>query len=122
MEISDLSTSAKPRPPIRLTVLRYALALGSVAVALLLSLLLQPLSPHTFVFPFLAAAMAAGWFCGKEPSMLAVLYSSLCVNYFFIPSVHSFSISREELPYFFGFALSATSAGWLGSWRREAPG
>ena len=56
---------------------RYGFALVFVALALVVSLPLERLFTHPFLFFFFAAVMAAGWYGGTLPGLLAVLLSSL---------------------------------------------
>jgi C4-dicarboxylate-specific signal transduction histidine kinase len=83
-------------------------------------LLLQPYLRQPFLFPFLAAVMAAGWFGGIGPGLFAVLLSTLAVDYFIMPPTRDFSILAEDIPYFSAFVISALLAGWLSSARRRA--
>src|SRR5438132_8403651 len=86
------------------TVIRqYGSALSFVAAALLASLTLQPLFPHPFLFLFFAAVMASGWFGGTLPGLLAVLLSTVTVEYFFFAPIYSFSIKPTEVAYFAAF-------------------
>jgi len=100
--------------------LQYVWAALLVGAALLLVLLLQPDLRQPFLFPFLAAVMAAGWFGGIGPGLCAVLLSTLAVDYFTMPPTRDFSILAEDIPYFSAFVISALLAGWLSSARRGA--
>jgi K+-sensing histidine kinase KdpD len=58
------------------------LAFVFVALALVISLPLERLFTHPFLFFFFAAVMASGWYGGTVPAFLAVLVSTLLVDYF----------------------------------------
>ena len=54
--------------------------------------------------PVLTIAIAfTAWYAGAGPSMLAVLLSTACFDYFFTEPLYSFEISGRDLPYFFIF-------------------
>ena len=100
--------------------LQYVWAVLFVGAALALVLGVQPYLRDPFLFPFLAAVMAAGWFGGIAPGLLSVLLSTLAVDYFIMPPTRDFSILEEDIPYFLAFVIFALLAGWLGSARRSA--
>ena len=114
--------SAAPRAPqaVGSPTLQYVYAALSVGAALVLVLALQPYLRQPFLFPFLAAVMAAGWFGGIGPGLFAVLLSTLAVDYFILPPTRDFSILAEDIPYFLAFVIFALLAGWLSSARRSA--
>ena len=47
------------------------------------------------------------WYAGVGPSVLAVLLSSACFDYFFTEPLYSLNISIGDLPYFFIFVAWA---------------
>jgi C4-dicarboxylate-specific signal transduction histidine kinase len=96
------------------------LSFGLVAAALALTLLLQSrVSTSGFIF-FYTAVVASSWYGGNGPGWVAVILSTLAVEYFFIPPIHSFAVRREFWPVFVEFGASAAIIGWFSSWRREA--
>jgi C4-dicarboxylate-specific signal transduction histidine kinase len=98
----------------------FGLTVALVAGALGLTILWQSTVPTTgFIFLY-ASVVAASWFGGKWAGCLAVILSTLVVEYFFVPPIHSFAIQREFLPVFVEFAISAAVIGWFSSWRKEA--
>ncbi len=100
-------------------IFRFGLAAAFVAVALVVTFLLQSVvSTAGFLF-FYIAVVASAWFGGKWPGMLAVGLSVLTVAYF-MPPAHSFEINRESLPIFLEFSLSALVVGWFSAWRKQA--
>jgi C4-dicarboxylate-specific signal transduction histidine kinase len=103
-------------------VLRFGLPVALVAVALSLTLLLQSVvSTAGYIF-FYAAVIASAWFAGPSSGGVAVILSTLAVEYFFIPPTHSFGVSREFLPVFIEFVASSAVVGWFSSWRKQAEG
>src|ERR1700683_1484072 len=72
--------------------LHCGLAVGLVAAALAATFLLQSfVSAAGYVF-FYIAVVASTWFGGKWSGALAVILSTLVVEYFFIPPIHSFGV------------------------------
>jgi light-regulated signal transduction histidine kinase (bacteriophytochrome) len=58
--------------------------------------------------PVLTIAIAfTTWYAGAGPSVLAVLLSWACFDYFFTEPLYSFGISTRDLPYFFIFVIWA---------------
>src|ERR1700761_305014 len=86
----------------------YALALLSVAIALMTGLLLAGRDFRGVEFPlFLFAIAITVWREGTAPGVFAVVLSSLVFNYFFTPPIHSLYIGRTDLPYYAVFILFA---------------
>jgi PAS domain S-box-containing protein len=94
--------------PAASVVLRYGLALVSVAIALGLA--------HTFLYfhlpqPFTAFALSAiaitFWYGGTKPGILAALFSSLVRSYFFEPEINTVSRVLYDLVFLI-FALLMT--------------
>ena len=106
-------------PISRIVLIRYGISTGLVALALCLSLLLHPLLSNAFLFFFLAAVMAAGWYGRTGPGLFSVAVSTMLIDYYFIRPYHALAIDFEELPYFLSFLLSAVSASWLASARKR---
>jgi K+-sensing histidine kinase KdpD len=65
--------------------LRGGLALALVGTALGLTMLLQSVVSTAGYLFFYTAVVASAWFGGKWPAGLAVISSTLIVEYFFIP-------------------------------------
>src|SRR5437588_10057360 len=84
---------------------QYGLTSAFVVVALLVSLALQPLFPHPFLFLFFAAVVASAWFGGMLPGLFSVLISTLVADYFFIAPVYSFAVKTTEVSYFAAFVI-----------------
>ena len=84
----------------RFTLLRYVVALLSVAAAFGLKLLIEPLivqeTPFLFVF---AAVMVSAWYGGLGPGLLATVLAALVTDYFFLYPTGDFSgLSLESTP------------------------
>src|SRR6202167_1687603 len=103
-------------PPIQ----RYSIAVVSVAIALGIALILRRYNLREVEFPlFLFALATTAWFAGDGPAILAVVLSSLTLNYFFPEPLYSFYIRSSELPYYFVFILFAILFTWFSSVRRR---
>jgi len=109
-------TILKDLPPI----LRYGLAVGSVALALGMALLLERSNFRGVEFPlFLFAIAVTVWYAGLWPGVLAVLLSSLAFNYFFTEPLYTFYVARVDLPYYVVFILFASLLAWFSTIRRR---
>ena len=98
---------------------RYGIALVFVAIAFVSTLLLQRFFPYPFLFVFFAAVMASAWFGGSKPGFLAVLVSTLLVDYFFVPPFHTFAVDASDVAYFGSFIVCAVVASWVSSSMRR---
>jgi signal transduction histidine kinase len=105
---------------VRLSLQRLGIALLSVALAFASTLLLQPLFPYPFLFLFFGAVMASAWFGGAAAGFVAVLISTILVDYFFVPPAYSFSIGATAEAYFAAFVLCALVASWVSSAKRKS--
>jgi signal transduction histidine kinase len=82
-------------------ILRYGFSVVSVALALGVALALQYYQFRDVEVPVLAVAIAfTSWYAGDGPSVLAVLLSTVCFDYFFAEPTHSFYVSIRDVPYF----------------------
>jgi PAS domain S-box-containing protein len=102
------------------TVMRYGLAVLCVVVALLVTELLQYFLDGPPWFVFLAAVMVSSWVAGLGPGLLAVLLSTLAIDYFFVPPLYILSLKIEYLPHLVVFGLSALLISWLSDKRKRA--
>jgi C4-dicarboxylate-specific signal transduction histidine kinase len=100
--------------------LRYGSAPAFVVAALYLSFALRASfgNPAWFFFP--AAVIAATWIGGKGPGGVAVVLSTLTVQYYFVPPIGSLGVNRHDLPYFLVFVACEALASWVISWRKDA--
>jgi C4-dicarboxylate-specific signal transduction histidine kinase len=115
-----MQTNALPDRLTRSPVRRCGLALLFVVVAFAPTLLLQRLFPYPFLFLFFGAVMASAWFGGTAAGLFAVLFSTLLVDYFFVPPFYSFSISTTAEAYFAAFVVSALAASWVSSAKKKS--
>lgn len=98
---------------------RYGIALVFVAIAFVSTLLLQRFFPYPFLFVFFAAVMTSAWFGGSKPGFLAVLVSTLLVDYFFVPPFHTFAVDASDVAYFVSFIVCSVVASWVSSSMRK---
>jgi K+-sensing histidine kinase KdpD len=102
-------------PPIR-----YAFSVACVAIALGGALASQYYGFRAVELPlFDLAIVVTAWYAGVGPSALAVVLSMVSFNYFFVEPIYSFTLSREELPYFFLFTVWAVIIAWFVTVRRR---
>jgi PAS domain S-box-containing protein len=102
------------------TVMRYGLAVFCVVTALLVTKLLQHFTDGPPWFVFFAAVMISSWVAGLGPGLLAVLLSTLAVDYFLVPPLYVLSLKIEYLPRLVIFGLSALLISWLSDRRKRA--
>jgi K+-sensing histidine kinase KdpD len=98
---------------------RYGITLLFVAAAFGLTLLLQRFFPYPFLFLFFAAVMASAWFGGTAAGFVAVLVSTLLVDYFFLPPYYTFTIEPTDIAYFVAFIFCAVAASWVSASKRQ---
>jgi PAS domain S-box-containing protein len=78
---------------------RYGLAVISVAIALLITLVLQHYEfRHVVLAPFLLAIAITAWYAGVGAAALSIVLSSLSFLYFFAPPIHSFAFTVADVP------------------------
>jgi PAS domain S-box-containing protein len=90
----------KPLPPnILPAIRRYGLAVVSVALAFLLTLVMQHYEfRHVVLAPFLLAIALTAWYGGVGPAALSIVLSSICFVYFFAPPIHSLAFTVTDVP------------------------
>jgi len=109
-------SSPTPMP----TILRYGIAVLSVAIAIGLDFFLLR-HFDAILTPFLFAVAATVWYAGTGPGVLAIVLSVLSLNYFFLHSFFSFSpISYADLVYLTFCTFCALAVGWVSAVRRRA--
>src|SRR5712672_4383637 len=109
-------SSPTPMP----TILRYGIAVLSVAIAIGLDFFLLRYF-EAILTPFLFAVAATVWYAGTRPGVLAIVLSVLSLNYFFLHSFFSFSpISYADLVYLTFCIFCALAVGWVSAVRRRA--
>jgi C4-dicarboxylate-specific signal transduction histidine kinase len=110
-------SSARRSPSV---IFRCGLAVVFVAAALGLTFLLRSVISTAGYLFFYIAVIASAWFGEGWSGWLGVILSTVAVEYFFITPLQSFGVSRDDLPIFVEFAVSALVVGWFSSWRRQA--
>ena len=78
-----------------------------VFVAFLWTLLFQHTLAYPFLFLFFGAVMGSAWFGGIIAGFVAVIFSSLLIEFFFVPPLFSMSVAQPSQTYFAAFIFSA---------------
>ncbi|MEH2052199.1 ATP-binding protein [Nostoc sp.] len=76
--------------------LNYGVAIGSTAIAILLSLWLEPLIDRTIGAFFYIAIIASTWYGGFQPGIVTVVLSTLAIDYFLIPPRYQLGNNQPE--------------------------
>jgi two-component system, LuxR family, sensor kinase FixL len=91
-------------------VLRYGLAVSSVAVAVVVTYLMRP---DVLITPlFFLAVLLSAWFGGLGPGIVAASLATLAINYFFLHPIYTVRITLADLSkitVFFASALLVSS-------------
>jgi PAS domain S-box-containing protein len=99
---------------------RYGLSVVSVALALGSALPLERFDFSGVEYPlFLFAIALTVWYAGPGPGILAIVLSSLCFNYYFTEPLHSFYVTRSEVPYYIVFISFGGLVAWFSAVRRS---
>jgi C4-dicarboxylate-specific signal transduction histidine kinase len=101
-------------------VLSYGLAVLSVVVALVISLLLDRYLVSAPASLFLCAVMFSAWCGGVRPGLFAVALSLLAFVYYFVTPIYSLYVPLNEIPRVIIFSLSALFVGFLSAAQRRA--
>jgi C4-dicarboxylate-specific signal transduction histidine kinase len=133
--MSKSHSSMRPAPT---PVLRYGLAVVTVAIALGIKLILLRIGfPYPLTSSFLAAIAISFWFGGTGPGLLAVLLSSVAFGVFVMPYQLDYRLLLPDgstkpvylpvtitttLPYLIYFLLVALIMSWFSASRRRAEG
>ena len=96
-------------------VLRYGLAVLSVAAALSITQLLRAYFETTANSLFFCAIVISSWFGGLGPGLLAGLLSVGVIDYF-----HTLGVNAEDVPRLAVFLVSAAAISWLSGEQRRA--
>src|SRR6516162_6267265 len=79
--------------------LRYGFSVASVAIALVLAFIFQYYQFRDVAVPVLALSIAlTTWYAGTGPSVLAIVLSAACFDYFFTEPFYTLSITSRDLP------------------------
>ena len=100
---------------------RYGVAVLGVAIV---TLLLEPyharLNSTTVALAFLLIVLFSATFFGRNPALLSSSLAMLCFNYFFLPPVHTWTISEpQNLVAWGAFTITAVIAGELSAYARR---
>lgn len=98
----------------------FAISGFFVLVALLWTFLLQHLIAYPFVFLFFGAIIGSAWFGGLIAGFLAILLSSILIDFFFIPPLYSISVAKGAESFFAAFILCAIAIAVVSSTRKRA--
>ncbi|WP_404553340.1 PAS domain-containing protein [Bradyrhizobium niftali] len=101
------------------TILRYGIAVLSVAIAIGLDFFLLRHFDAKLT-PFLFAVAATVWYAGTGPGVLAIVLSVLSLNYFFLRPFSFSPISYADLVYLTFCTFCALAVGWVSAVRRRA--
>ncbi len=64
--------------------------------------------------------MASAWFGGTSAGLFSVFLSTVLVEYFFVPPLHSFAINSTAESYFIAFVACALVASWVSSAQKKS--
>ena len=122
---------SKPRPLLwseRSAISRYAIAVLSVAIAIVVAGLLTVfLHTEPIASAMMSAVMLAAWFGGFGPGLLAIALAVLAIHYYVVPPLNSFALKNNlfslgvaELPRLILFSIAALFIAFLTSAQRAA--
>jgi C4-dicarboxylate-specific signal transduction histidine kinase len=101
-------------------ILRYFLSAAVVTVACGATYLLDlaaPESPNLFLF--FGAIVIVAWYLGAGPGWLAVILSTVAVDYFFIPPLYILDLSAKDFPWLVAFIACSVATNALSLKRRR---
>ena len=98
----------------------YAVAVLSVAAALIVTQELRLFFQATPNSLFFCAIIFASWFGGVGPGILASVLSVLTVKYFLTPPLHTLAINASEVPRFGVLLFAGLFISWLSGKQRRA--
>ena len=76
--------------------LRYGVAVGAAALAMLLTLLLWPLTAQIPYLLFFAAVMVSAWYGGLGPGLLTTALAAAGSTYFLLPPFYSLAVDTLD--------------------------
>src|SRR2546430_15907244 len=115
--MSKFERSTRPSTAV---VLRYGLAVLSVAVALSITQLLRTYFEPTPNSLFFCAIVVSSWFGGLGPGLLSGLLSVGVIDYYFISPRYILTVNPEDVPRLAVFLISATAISSLSGGQRRA--
>jgi PAS domain S-box-containing protein len=122
---------SKPRPLLSSepsAISRYAIAVLSVAIAIVIAgLLTFFLHTEPIASSMISAVMFVAWFGGFGPGLLAIALAVLAMHYYLVPPLNSFALKNNlfslgvaELPRLILFSIAALFITFLSSAQRAA--
>ena len=99
-------------------VVRYVGAVLFVVIAVFLGLWLEPVVDATVLL--LMALLAAAWFSGLWPALLASAIATVALDYFFTPPLYTLTLELAHIPHLLTFALIAVVFATASAARRKA--
>lgn len=101
--------------------LRYGISVASVLVVTLALIGLDTrVNSTTVALALLLIVLSSATFFGRNPALLASFVAMLCFNYFFLPPVHTWTISEpQNLVAWAAFTMTALVAGELSAYARR---
>ena len=115
--MSKFERSTRPSTAV---VLRYGLAVLSVAVALSITQLLRTYFEPTPNSLFFCAIVVSSWIAGLGPGLLSGILSVGVIDYYFIFPRYTLGVTPEDVPRLAVFLVSAASISWLSGGQRRA--
>lgn len=100
--------------------MRYGLAVVTVTLSLILTLLLMPLLHKTPAVLFFAAVMISSWYGGLGGGLLATILSVLSIDYFVLPPRFALSYAETDIILLGVFVLVASLISLLNAKRIKA--
>lgn len=116
-----MSAETRSRSLSRSIVAVWAGALGGPAVVTAALFHLSHQTQRDYIFAYLALVAVVGVFGGLWPALVSAGISFLCVDYFFVPPIYTFTIADEtDIVNLSAFLGTAILVGLLASRRRNA--
>jgi len=121
---SDLP-QRRPKPP---TISQYAMAVLSVALAIIAAeLITRLLHTEPIASTMLCAVIFAAWYGGFGPALVAITLALLAFHYYLVPPINSFAWKHDlfageisEVPRLVLFSITSLLVAWLFSAQRKA--
>jgi C4-dicarboxylate-specific signal transduction histidine kinase len=104
------------RPPL----LRYAISIAAVGVALGLALLIPWRADPSHFTLFFVAVMLSAWYGGVGTGLVATILSALALDYYFIAPLHSIELDVHAFLRLAVFLIVAIGTSYLTTARRRA--
>jgi len=101
-------------------VLRYAMAVSTVGIALSLAFLLPWRADPSHFTLFFLAVMLSAWYGGYGAGFIATILSAFSLDYFFITPVHSIDLDWRAFLRLAVFLIVATVTSYLTASRKRA--